>query len=157
MGRMLNDYQNRFYSKLAARSAKIKQKDNALARELADWKMRVRRSWQAIELVDLQAPDTFNRSLPLGEKFEASATLNLQDLRAEDVGVEVVFYKRQSERELEFLFVQEMDVKSKSSAEVVFTCSFVPRTAGVFEYGFRLFPKHPMLPHRQDFSLVRWL
>jgi len=40
---------------------------------------------------------------------------------------------------------------------VVFACSFVPRTAGVFEYGFRLFPKHALLPHRQDFGLVRWL
>ncbi|MFN4254638.1 MAG: hypothetical protein ACK4Q5_06505 [Saprospiraceae bacterium] len=26
-----------------------------------------------------------------------------------------------------------------------------------FEYGFRMFPKHPLLPHRQDFGLVRWL
>lgn len=157
MGRMLDDYQARFYSKLAERSKQVKQKDYAIARELADWKTRVRRSWQAIELVDLQAPDTFNRSLPLGEKFDATATLNLQDLKPEDVGVEVVFYKRKSEKELEFLFVQEMELKDKKATEAVFTCSFVPRTAGVFEYGFRLFPKHAMLPHRQDFGLVRWL
>ena len=157
MGRMLHDYQTRFYSKLAQSSEKLKQNDFAFARELADWKIRVRRNWQALELVDLQAPDTFNRSLPLGEKFEATATLNLQDLGAEDVGVEVVFFKRQSEKELEFLFVQEMDVKSKIGGEVEFACSFVPHTAGVFEFGFRLFPKHPLLQHRQDFGLVRWL
>jgi glucan phosphorylase len=157
MGRMLNDYQDRFYSKLATRAQELKQNNFASARELADWKIRVRRSWQALELVDLQAPDTFNRSLPLGGEFEAKATLNLQDLHAEDVGVEVVFYKRHSEKELEFLFVQEMDLESKKGSEVVFNCSFVPRTAGVFEYGFRLFPKHPLLPHRQDFALVRWL
>ncbi len=157
MGRMLQDYQDRFYSKLGKRSEKLKQKDYALARELADWKMRIRRSWQALELIDLQAPDTFNRSLPLGEKFEAKAILNLQDLSPEDVGVEVVFYKRHSEKELEFLFVQEMDLTSKKEKEVVFECSFVPRTAGVFEYGFRLFPKNTLLPHRQDFGLVRWL
>ncbi|MFN0035471.1 MAG: alpha-glucan family phosphorylase [Saprospiraceae bacterium] len=157
MGRMLGDYQTRFYSKLAKRSEQLKQKDYALARQLAEWKTRVRHSWQGIELVDLQAPDTFNRSLPLGEKFDATATLNLQGLKAEDLGLEVVFYKRHSEKELEFLFAQELDLKSTKGAEAVFACSFVPRTAGVFEYGFRLFPKHPMLPHRQDFGLVRWL
>jgi len=157
MGRMLNDYQTRFYSKLAKRSEQLKHKDYAIARELADWKARIRRSWDAIELIDLQAPDTFNRSLPLGEKFDATATLDLQDLSSEDVGLEVVFYKRRSEKELEFLFVHEMDLKSKNGREVVFACSFVPSTSGVFEYGFRLFPKHKMLPHRQDFSLVRWL
>ena len=157
MGRMLDDYQSRFYSKLAKRSGQIKQKDFALARVLAKWKARIRQSWDAIELVDLQAPDTFNRSLPLGEKCEASAVLNLQDMSAEDVGLEVVFYKRQSEKQLELLFVHEMEVKSIKGSEVEFACSFVPRTAGVFEFGFRLFPKHELLPHRQDFGLVRWL
>jgi starch phosphorylase len=157
MGRMLNDYQTRFYGKLAKRSEQLKHKDYAIARELADWKARVRHTWEAIELIDLQAPDTFNRSLPLGEKFDASTTLDLQDLSSEDVGVEVVFYRRKSEKELEFLFVHEMELKSKKDREVVFACSFVPSTAGVFEYGFRLFPKHKMLPHRQDFGLVRWL
>jgi len=157
MGRMLQDYQTRFYSKLAKRSEQLKQNKYALARELADWKIRVRRSWSAIELIDLQAPDTFNRSLPLGEKFEATATLNLQDLNPEDVGLEVVFYKRLSETELEFLLKQELDFKKGKGTEVVFFCSFVPPTAGVFEYGFRLYPKHKLLPHRQDFGLVRWL
>ena len=157
MGRMLQDYQTRFYSKLAKRSEQLKQKDYALAREMALWKTKIRRNWDTIELVDLQAPDTFNRSLPLGEKFEASAKLRLLELSAEDIGVEVVFYKRKSEKELEFLFVHEMDLKSEQENEVIFACSFVPRTAGVFEYGFRLFPKHALLPHRQDFGLVRWL
>lgn len=157
MGRMLDDYQSRFYSKLAQRSELVKEKDFKLARSIARWKTRIRHSWQAIELIDLQAPDTFNRSLPLGEKFDATATLHLQDLSADDVGVEVVFYKRHSETELEFLFVQQLDLISKKGPEAIFSCSFVPRTAGVFEYGFRLFPTHPMLPNRQDFGLVRWL
>lgn len=157
MGRMLDDYEARFYSKLAKRSQQLKQKEYTLARQLAAWKAKLKRSWQAIELIDLQAPDTFNRSLPLGDKFEATATLNLQDLSPEDVGLEVVFYKRHSEKELELLYSEAMDLKSKKGAEVVFTCSFVPRTAGVFEYGFRLYPKNALLPHRQDFDLVRWL
>jgi hypothetical protein len=28
---------------------------------------------------------------------------------------------------------------------------------GVYEYGFRIFPKHPLLAHRQDFSLMKWV
>jgi alpha-glucan phosphorylase-like protein len=157
MGRMLDDYEARFYSKLAERSRQLKQKDYAAARQLATWKAKVQRSWQAIELLDLQAPDTFNRSLPLGDKFEAKATLHLQDLNPEDVGLEVVFYKRHSEKELELLYTETMELNHKKGAEATFVCAFVPRTAGVFEYGFRLYPKNALLPHRQDFSLVRWL
>jgi phosphorylase/glycogen(starch) synthase len=28
---------------------------------------------------------------------------------------------------------------------------------GVFDVGFRIFPKHVNLPHRMDFPLVRWI
>jgi len=28
---------------------------------------------------------------------------------------------------------------------------------GVFDIGFRIYPKHKDLPHRMDFPLVRWI
>jgi len=28
---------------------------------------------------------------------------------------------------------------------------------GVYEYGFRIYPKHPLLAHRQDFTLIKWV
>jgi hypothetical protein len=117
----------------------------------------VENTWKAIELIDLQAPDTFNRSLPLGEAFEAKVTLRLQDLSPEDIGIEIVFYKRKSEEELELIGKHEMKFSHASGADSTYSCHFLPDSAGVFEYGFRMFPKHPMLPHRQDFALVRWL
>ena len=124
---------------------------------MVDWKIRVRRAWQAIELVDLQAPDTFNRSLPLGENFSASVKLHLQDLSPADVGVEVVFYRRRSETELDLISTHELELDSQKAAEATYRCDFQPQSAGVFEYGFRMFPKHALLAHRQDFGLVRWL
>jgi hypothetical protein len=50
-----------------------------------------------------------------------------------------------------------MKFSHASGADSTYSCHFLPDSAGVFEYGFRMFPKHPMLPHRQDFALVRWL
>lgn len=157
MGRMLDDYYRRFYHKLYERSQVLASHDFKAVRELAAWKERVRRAWKAIELIDLQAPDTFNRSLPLGEAFEASVSLRLQDLSPDDVGIEVVFYRRKSEEELELISAQEMKLKQEAGTEATYHCLFFPAAAGVFEYGFRMFPKHPLLPHRQDFGLVRWL
>jgi alpha-glucan phosphorylase-like protein len=157
MGRMLDDYQDRFYSKLWKRSKSLSLHNYQQIRELTEWKKRVKNAWEALELVDLQAPDTFNRSLPLGETFEASATLHLQDLSKDDIGIEVVFYKRISEEELELIAAYDMPFQKHSGAETTFACRFQPGTAGVFEYGFRMYPKHPLLPHKQDFGLVRWL
>jgi hypothetical protein len=157
MKRMLDDYQGRFYSKLWKRSEQLKKKDFAALRNLVEWKETLRRTWDGIELVELQAPDTFNRSLPLGENFAAAATLHLQQLQAADIGVEVVFFRRQSETELELVATHPMEPGRQEGSLVTYTCNFQPRTAGVFEFGFRMFPNHPLLPHRQDFGLVRWL
>ena len=157
MKRMLDDYQSRFYSKLWESSKKLKHNKFHLTHELVEWKLRVRRAWEAIELVDLQAPDTFNRSLPLGETFSASVTLHLQDLSSSDVGIEVVFYRRQSETELDLISTHELALDHQKAAEATYRCDFQPQAAGVFEYGFRMFPKHVLLAHRQDFGLVRWL
>lgn len=126
-------------------------------RELVEWKNRVKRVWEAIELVSLQAPDTFNYALPLGKSFEAKVTLNLQTLGASDVGVEVVFLRRRTETDLELVEIHELKLDHQDGAIATYSCNFTLREAGVFEYGFRLFPKHPLLAHRQDFPLVRWL
>lgn len=157
MGRMLDDYQERFYSKLWASSQKLKKNDYRAARDLVAWKARVRRAWEAIEVAELDAPDTYNHPLPLGEHFKASVTLHVQDLKANDLGVEVVFYKRLDEKELELITSYPLELKSQKNAHAVFACDIQPRMAGVFEYGFRLYPNNPLLAHRQDFGLVRWL
>jgi hypothetical protein len=156
MKRMLDDYQDRFYYKLWRRSQILKQDQFRPLNELVEWKARVRRSWDGIELIHLEAPDTYNRSLPLGEQFAASITLNLNELSASDIGLEVVFYKRISEKSLELIASYKMESTGQSGSQATYSCNFQPPTAGVFEYGFRMYPSNPLLSHRMDFALVRW-
>lgn len=157
MKRMLDDYQKRFYSKLYKRSQALKKNNYQPLHDLADWKARVMRAWEAVEVVEMDVPDTFNRSLPLGEHFSASITLNLNELSAEDLGLEVVFFKRISETELKLITSYPMEVSEQNGVQASWHCDFQPKVAGVFEYGFRMFPNHPLLAHRMDFGLVRWL
>ena len=121
------------------------------------WKNRIGTAWDANDRVDINAPDTFNRSLPLGEHFTASVTLQLHSLSASDVGIELVFYRRVSETQLELLSTHTLSLKHENGSSATFSCDIQPQTAGVFEYGFRMFPQHPLLAHRQEFDLVRWL
>ncbi len=157
MGRMLDDYQERFYSKLWNGSRKLKKNDYQAARDLVAWKDRVRSAWEAIELVEMDVPDTYNRSLPLGEHFKVSVTLHVQNLKPTDLGVEVVFYRRLSETELELISIYPLELKSQQDVHATWTCDVVPHIAGVFEFGLRMYPNNPLLAHRQDFGLVRWL
>ncbi len=157
MKRMLDDYCSRYYERLWQRSQRLIKNQYHALRELVDWKNRLQRSWEAIEFISLEAPDTYNYSLPLGTPFEARVTLNLQALGSSDVGVEVVFFRRRTETELALVEIHELELEHQKGSVATYSCNFTPQQAGVFEYGFRLFPKHPLLAHRQDFPLVRWL
>lgn len=157
MKRMLDDYQERYYSKLWTRSQALKKNHFKPLHELVQWKERMRKVWDAIELADLQAPDTFNHSLPLGERFQATITINIHELNAEDLSVELVFFKRKSEKELDLVRKFPLTLQSQKGSSATYACDIQPQNAGVFEYGFRIFPQHPLLAHRQDFDLVRWL
>ncbi len=157
MTRMYDDYQARYYSKLWTRSQQLKKNKFEQLRDLISWKKQVEQYWSVIELTELQAPDTFNHALPLGDQFQARVKLNIPHLNASDIGVEVVFFRRVSETQLELISTRELALEGHSGKTATYACNFQPQTAGVFEFGFRMFPKHPLLPHRQDFGLVRWL
>jgi hypothetical protein len=68
-----------------------------------------------------------------------------------------VFFKRKSEKELDLVRKFPLQLKSQQGSFATYTCDIQPQNAGVFEYGFRIFPQHPLLAHRQDFDLVRWI
>jgi starch phosphorylase len=40
---------------------------------------------------------------------------------------------------------------------VTYRLSSKLKEAGVFRYGYRLYPKNDKLPHRQDFAYSRWV
>ncbi|MBL7776549.1 MAG: alpha-glucan family phosphorylase, partial [Saprospiraceae bacterium] len=103
MTRMYDDYQARYYSKLWTRSQQLKKNKFEQLRDLISWKKQVEQYWSVIELTELQAPDTFNHALPLGDQFQARVKLNIPHLNASDIGVEVVFFRRVSETQLELI------------------------------------------------------
>jgi alpha-glucan phosphorylase-like protein len=157
MKRMLDDYYERYYSKLFVRAAMMENTRLKAATDLAAWKAKISRVWDQISVVDTDMYDTSNFSLPQGEPFHARITLDLKGLDPRDVGLELVFFKRLSEEELSIQLHQEFSVESQDHHRVSYACTVEPGIAGVFEYGIRMYPKHELLPHRQDFPLARWV
>ncbi len=157
MKRMMDHYFERFYNKLFAQGQQLAKRSGKVAKELAKWKSHVTRNWDAIEVAQVSIPDTENYQLHLGDLFKASIQLNLHDLKADEVGLEVVFFKRVSEGQLEIRLTKEMKAKKTKGAIVEYTVEVDPQMAGVYEFGFRMFPKHELLAHRQDLNLVTWL
>ena len=157
MKRMLDDYYERFYNKLYERGRAIKAKQFKLASQMAAWKAQMEQRWNEIEVVEANIFDSDNFALPVGQPFKATIQLHIDGIDAKHVGVEVAFFKRINEEEVELQVKEELKLKGVKGHVATYSCQVDPELAGVYEYGFRVYPKHEMLAHRQDLALVHWI
>jgi len=157
MKRQLDDYIRQYYSPLFKRSRLMAAKNYEMARHIANWKRKVSRGWESIEVRSVNIPDSSQKPLSLGESFKAEITLDLNELSGTDIGIEVLFGKKINDEVKEPIFIEAMTMASAENNMVTFACDIPFKQAGVYDYAFRLFPKSPLLPHRQDFNLVKWI
>jgi hypothetical protein len=157
MKRMMDDYFSRFYNKLAKRGNQFKKDQFKDAKVMADWKKLMLQRWAGIHLVDRDIFDTDNYSLTLGESFQVGVKVYCNGVKAENLGVEILFFKRKSETELELRSTFPLELTDGKGDIATFSSEINPQMSGVYEYGFRLYPKHENLPHRQDLGLIKWL
>ncbi len=156
MKRMMDDYYERFYFPLGE-SQKAASKSNwKPAKEFAAWKQDVLSTWGGIEVVESKTLDTVNHALPLGEPFVAEITLDTNGIDPKKLLLEACFYERHGEDEIKLRRTEVFELKKNKGSRATWAISLDPRLAGVYEYGFRLRPNHPMMPHAQDLNLVFW-
>jgi glycogen phosphorylase/synthase len=157
MKRMIDDYFSRYYNRLLERSSELLANDCDKVRHLAAWKRRVLRGWDSIEVISVGIPDSTKKPLRLGENFVAEILLNVNELSPADLGLEVVFGHKINDEVKKIAFAEEMTVAGVDGNIVTYFIEIRTEQSGVYDFAFRLYPKHPLLPHRQDFNLVRWI
>ena len=74
-----------------------------------------------------------------------------------EIGVEIIITQIKDDGSRIIDEVHELEIAEIINKIITYKKSVLVRQSGVYEYGFRVFPKHPKLPHRQDFSLIKWI
>ena len=154
--RMLTDYMDQYYAPQAKRATLVKADDFKVAREIAAWKKHVRRSWNDVQVISRAEPQA---SYDISEKnpLHSEIVLNLGDLEPENVGVELVFAQTDIHGQLHIDQVNELQVVEVQDGTARYAVDVMPGTTGAYQVGLRIFAKHPLLPHRQDFECVKWI
>jgi len=155
--RMLDDYFEQYYIKLIERTNMLKENDYEAVKLLSNWKRKIVRGWESIEVVSINVPDSNKHPFKLGEKFVAEITIDLNELSPEDVGIEVIFGQKIKDEVKEITSKYEMRIEKTENNIVTYKTEIFTTRSGVFDYAFRMFPKNPLLPNRQDFNLIRWI
>ncbi len=155
MKRMIEDYIDRFYNKEAKRFKTLADNDFAIAREIVNWKQRVAAAWDGIKVFDIKRTDDGLAHLSTGNKINVEAIIDTNGL-GRDIAVEAVIYRIEN-REQKFWGTKPFTVVKEEGNVLTYRMDEEVRDSGVFNFGFRIYPVNPLLPHRQDFAFVRWI
>ena len=155
--RMLTDYIVQYYNPQAERTASLVADDYKVARQIAAWKKHLRREWQNVGVISMVKPDSSHEDIALGKEFHAEVVLSIGDLQPEDVGVELLFASSDSKGALHIQEHFEFTPVESNDGVVRYEASLLPQTTGLYQVAARIYARNPLLPHRQDFELVRWL
>jgi phosphorylase/glycogen(starch) synthase len=157
MKRQLDDYVEKYYSKLYVRSKYLIADDFEKAKEMAAWKQRMRDEWDNIEVLNYSFESPSEKVYHSGHDYKAEIALNIKKIPTENVGVEFIITNMNKYGEHEFVASKEFVIVNCKSGKCLYRANLIPEKAGTFFYGIRIYPKHPDLPHKQDFYLLRWI
>jgi phosphorylase/glycogen(starch) synthase len=155
--RMMVDYEDRFYHKLYIRHNRLIEEDFELAKRMAAWKRKMTRSWESLELITAAQFDTSRQAIVLGKEYTSEVVLDLGCLSPNEVGVELVIAELVENGDVTIKHTQEFDLENVEGQRATFKLTFVPTEPGVFDSGIRIYAKNNEMPHRMDFTLVRWI
>ena len=159
MRRMMDDYFDRFYTKLAQRSARLHAEGNAIAKQLVAWKQSVISHWdelQVISVEDMGSSIQSNSERHTGANETIRLVLDKHALTC-DLDVELVDAREDEHGKLCLVAKTPLKLVSQEGTRAVYEISFVQSRPGHYKRALRILPSHPELPHRMDFALVRWV
>ena len=158
MKRMLDDYIDRFYKKLATRSVVLTKDNYAKAKEIAAWKEEVAAHWDCFEVTSFVSDPDFAANGPVvGKESTFNLVIDRHELSGM-LGAEAIITKEDPEKHQTVIIEKkEFELKKEEGTNMYFELKITPTEAGNHKLGFRIFPKNPNLPHRMDFAFVRWI
>jgi glycogen phosphorylase/synthase len=157
MKRMLEDYRNKFYQKLAKRSELINKDNYKNAGIYAKWKRDMSAKWHELRLEKLMVPDAAVKPITLVDDFSTEVSIYTNGISPENIGVEVLFGLKDQGKVEKILFSREMKFIDAENGIARFGIDIPAFKAGTYSYTFRIYPKHELVPHRQDFCLTKWV
>ncbi len=157
MKRMLDDYLNRFYNKLATRSTLLKENNYAEAKDITAWKEEVVTHWDSFQVESFTYDNELFSSAVVGKEYKADIVIDRKELKAM-LGIDLVYTKENPDNnQTEFIIAEPFTLVKEEGSKLYFEIKTTPVEADRLKLGVRVYPKNDKLPHRMDFAYVRWI
>ncbi len=156
--RMMDDYFDRFYNKLASRSSQLREDNYKKAKEITRWKEDTAKKWDTLEVVKMEFNPNLKMKINNGnDEVYGRVVIDKKDLNCE-VAVEcVVVDHHNMNTGPQFIESFEFELVRTEGSLLYFETNKQLNDPGTHQYGIRVYPKNPDLPHRMDFAYMKWI
>ena len=155
--RMMEDYINKYYNPQSERTKNVVADNFAVAKEIAQWKKKMRQEWSELEIISSSQISNMQGALQMGNDYVAEIVVKVGEINPKDLGVEVIFAEKDRKGGMFIRNVLEYSLVDFNDGIAKYQCDFIPDKSGAFLITGRLYAKNPLLTHKQDCELVKWL
>ena len=153
--RMVREYMTELYEPAHQQCLRLRESRYDLIREKARWNSRIREVWDRVRFVE--APAAPAGSLTIGKPFTIRAAIDLAGLGSDDVRVEMVMGRVDSNGHLEDTEVSVLPAVEANGTVTIFGKEIIPERTGRLGYALRVSPNHFDDPlTRPCTSLLKW-
>lgn len=152
--RMVSEYVKKFYAPAAAHGRRYNNENFSTARQVADWKARIRSAWPGVRLHRLDSPE---RRLKFGGSVHIEVAVQLNGLSPEDVTIEALFGRPGHKAGGRVRHYPLNFTGNTNNGEALYTLALTPELCGKLEYRIRIFPTNASLIHKFETGLMVWL
>jgi len=171
MVRMLNEYLEKFYIPAGLQGRRFSEDNFSKARQLADWKSKVRNLWKNVQVHLLTAP---HKRLSYDEPVTIETAIKLNGLDPHDVAVELLLSRKlsqvdtgvmpnvsiksswESENQVPTVAYRFVPERPLDSGEYLYRLTFQPDWCGVLKFKVRVFPFHELLTDPHEMGMMVW-
>ena len=154
--RMVHEYLTRFYVPASRRGKQMVERNYKTARDLAEWKRKVRAAWAHVTVRSVGRPEP---RVDFGNKVRFSVGVHIDRLVPEDIRVELLLspaLKDLAEKHAPDAYVFKPEGVDEHG-DHRYVLDLAPELCGKLEYRVRAYPSHPALSHPFELGLMKWV
>lgn len=152
--RMLRDYVTKLYHPAQNQRRKLEANNAELARQLAQWKQKVRHAWPGVTLQLMFQPPAH---LCHDDRILLKVRANLHSLEAHDVKLECLFGHAAAADDIEVRQVAELVAMGTDGDYTEFEIELDPEIAGLQYYKLRMYPFNEAMSHPFELGCMIWV
>jgi starch phosphorylase len=154
--RMVEEYMTDYYVQAGQAHQILNENRFARARELRDWKQRIRNLWGEVSVQEVTVPD--GDSISLGKDLRVSAIIRLGGLDPDETVVDLCHgnIENDSGRILDRSLTVMTNEGKVAEGVYRFTGVIPCEETGIFGYMIRVLPFHPYLSNLFSMNLITW-